>query len=217
MSLRDFMQQLQEEDEQVVYSKPAEEHIQIIPPIKADNKINTESIKILPPKEDVPQVVRFKLKSPIEAKVEINSSINANKLNVTIPPKKDIAESVKLNRPIIKDETKLESYKNNVTPQKESLSEDNIEQLFLQSETSECKRDRWMFYYKKAQESKKSTAVVQKMKKGRFRVKDDAEIVLEPKDDEGVLKLPPDVDLLPDFITYKKTVGQILQQKWLKK
>ena len=61
MSLKDFMQQLQEQDNDVIYSKPPEESIQIIPPSKVDKARNIDTIKVIPPKEEAPKVIKFKL------------------------------------------------------------------------------------------------------------------------------------------------------------
>lgn len=61
MSLKDFMQQLQEQDNDVIYSKPPEESIQIIPPSKVDKARNIDTIKVIPPKEETPKVIKFKL------------------------------------------------------------------------------------------------------------------------------------------------------------
>ena len=204
MSLRDFMQQLQEEDKDVVYSKPPEESIQVIPPVIINQQAKMEEpIKVVPPNVDEkPNVIKFKLKKPEQEKPV-----------VIIPPKKEVIKPIE----------EKESQKIKTPQQKENrtkinnINKEKVEQLFIQSETSENKKERWMLYYNKACESKKNSLLIQKMRRGRFRVKDDNEIVLEPGENENISKIPPDVEILADFITYKKTVGQILQQKWLKK
>ena len=182
MSVRDFIKQLQEEDEQVVYSKPPEDPIQVIPPVVVDSKEYIEPIKVIPPKEE-PVVIKFKLKTPIE---------QPKSMVVVIPPKQQESQ---------KEKTPPQSINN------ENKNTVDIEKLFLESETDLSKKEKWIEYYNKAVSSKKDNYNIRKMKQGRFRVVEEG---------KGTVKGLPDVDILPDYKTFGKKVGQILTDKWLK-
>ena len=89
MSLKDFMQQLQEQDNDVIYSKPPEESIQIIPPSKVDKARNLDSIKVIPPKEETPKVIRFKLNLNTQEQSNLSSQVvNQPSTNTTQPDRK---------------------------------------------------------------------------------------------------------------------------------
>ena len=106
MSLKDFMQQLQEQDNDVIYSTPPEESIQIIPPSKVDKARNLDSIKVIPPKEETPKVIKFKLNlttqeqntEPIVNQPRIESAPTTRKTPEIIIPKKNTQEQAQ--RPI---------------------------------------------------------------------------------------------------------------------
>ena len=106
MSLKDFMQQLQEQDNDVIYSTPPEESIQIIPPSKVDKARNLDSIKVIPPKEETPKVIKFKLNlttqeqntEPVVNQPQIESVPTTRKTPEIIIPKKNTQEQAQ--RPI---------------------------------------------------------------------------------------------------------------------
>lgn len=200
MSLKDFMQQLQEEDNDVVYSTPPEESIQIIPPVSRDQKQeNNNSIKVIPPKEDEPKVIKFKLKErePTTGVVYPKQNTQSPTItpNVVIPPKKENNK-----KEVVIPTTKIEekSVKKEVIKQKPVLSEeDKIEEMFIRSETSIDKKEIWLEFYNKALKSNKHNLVTDKCKRGRFMINEENKFVI-----------------LSDYDTYDKDVNEILHDQW---
>ena len=170
MSLKDFMQQLQEQDSDVIYSKPPEDTIQVIPPEKQVKK--QESIKIIPPKDDSrPKTIKFKInKKPIQ-------DTSNEKPVVIIPPKNNNKDK------------KLESSKNvqNVQTKQENNVQNNqidVEELFRLSDTHPSYKQAWIDTYNKALNSKKDNYATKKCRKGEFMI-----------DNEGIWFFPDNFDI----------------------
>jgi len=198
MSLRDFMQQLQEEEEGVVYSSPPEDAIQVIPPVVVNSTERVEPIKVIPPNANPPKVIKFKFKE--------STSTNPSS-KVVLPPKKE-EEPTKSTSKVV---TTLPNNTLNSHPEKVLNTGGNdasVDQLFMESGTSLDKKDIWIGYYNKATNSKKEGLIVTKMKQGRFRV-------LSDNEDRGPIKAMPDVEILSDYKTHNKTVKDMLDDKWL--
>lgn len=202
MSLRDFMQQLQEQDNDVVYSKPPEETIQIIPP--ENSKSYTENIKIIPPQiEEVepPKVIKFKIKNKPEA-ISKQETVDINKLPdvIVIPPKKEPEQQEIVATQPKQPQRVVEK------PQQQEQSVD-VERLFRLSGTEESKKSIWMEYYRKAVKSTKNNVVTSKLRAGRFRIL--------PDNQTGSIKGEPSLELLSDYITENKKNTEILNDKWI--
>ena len=215
MSLRDFMQQLQEEDSSVIYSKPPEEQTQVIPPVIISNPVNVEPIRVIPTEiveNATPKVIKFKLKEPEKVEKKVPT--------VIIPPKKQLntqtevirkieEEIITVNEPTnAKEDVKITQVKKEENSKQKINTNINIKQMFIESGTDVSKKDKWLEYYNKAVNSKKDNIVTNKLRKGRFRVKLDTE---EP----GIIPSMPDVEILSDYNTYNKSANQILDDKWL--
>lgn len=198
MALVDFMKKLQEEDSDVIYSKPPEDGVKIIPPVKVESKVNPEKIKIIPPKEEeAPKVVKFKLARPVQEKPKPSP--------VVIVPKKEVKTEPIVQKPEPKVEkseptpvivpTKKET--STVTePPKQVINE--VEILFKRSETPLDKKDLWIECYNKALKSKKVGFTVDKIRRGRFSITEDNQVIF-----------------LSEYDTYGKSVGEILNDNWL--
>ena len=221
MSLKDFMQQLQEQDDDVIYSKPPEESIQIIPPSKVDKAKNLDAIKIIPPKEETPKVIKFKLN--LNSTVEETKSEVVNKQpEVIIPPSRKTPEiiipnkQVENKRPINQttntqrqQQTQSKVYNENVN-KKEPIKNsspppintpvkkpDKGEELFIRSETPLSKKEIWFEYYNKALKSNKTNFVTDKCRRGRFMINEENKFIV-----------------LSDYDTYDKDANEILRDSW---
>lgn len=193
MALQDFIKKLKEQDDSdVVYSKPPEQTIKIIPPEKPTSTIEipTENIKtnvtkVIPPDnpaepEHKPTVIRFKLNS---------SKANQQKV-VNVPVQSQPVKTT----PIIQPKPST-----NEPVKQQSRKEVDTESLFLRSGTEMNKRALWYEYYEKAKVSKKQNSVVERMKLGKFAITQDDKVLI-----------------LPDYDLSGKSTSDILQDKWLK-
>ena len=186
MSLKDFMQKLQEQDESdVVYSQKPEDEVRILPPVKNKEHVEvikkdekTDQIKVIPPKKEeenkVVKPFRF-VSNPEKPKITFNFNL--------VPEKK-------------KEEPKKEEVRQEekVVPKQEDkqLSEfEKRELLFKKSGTPEV--------YTKAQASKTRNITSDTIREGRFYVSMNDEIAL-----------------LPKYDCASKTVEEIFDDKWLK-
>lgn len=194
MSLSDFMRELQENDTDVVYSKPPEESIQVIPPSKPGGVIMTpnQPIKVIPPKDEhKPQKIKFKLN------VKKEEQEQPKKLEVIIPKKTEVQQkqqeiSQEIQKPIQNIQNESDNTVKNV-----QNKQDSAEILFKRSETVEERRSEWFEYYNKALNSKKDNYITRKCKKGRFMITPDGEL-----------------QILSDFDTYNKTSNDVLKEQW---
>lgn len=213
MSLKDFMQQLQEQDNDVIYSKPPEESIQIIPPSKVDKARNIDTIKVIPPKEEAPKVIKFKLNLNTE---EQNTSqvINQPVVNtvpstrktpeVVIPNKKPVQEQVKRQEQPISQPTRQRPQVERPVKQENTIRQtpstppiDKGEELFRRSETPLSKKEIWFEYYNKALKSNKNNFITDKCKRGRFMIDEENKFIV-----------------LSDYDTYDKDANEILRDSW---
>lgn len=194
MSLKDFMQKLQEQDESdVVYSQKPEDEVRILPPVKNKEHVEvikkdekTDQIKVIPPKKEEENKVvnpfRF-VSNPEKPKITFNFNL--------VPEKK-------------KEEPKKEEVRQEekVVPKQEDkqLSEfEKRELLFKKSGTPEIKKTTWLEVYTKAQASKARNITSDTIREGRFYVSMNDEIAL-----------------LPKYDCASKTVEEIFDDKWLK-
>ena len=211
MSLKDFMQKLQEqEDSDVIYSSVPESSIKIIPPTsKPVTQINSnlsqpDVIKVLPPGEEVEKPAPFRLNinvqppspspqvvtTPSQPKLKIP---NQDRVVISAPPPQKpqnvVEPSQKPNAP---------------TPQpkknKEELEIERVEQLFKNSGTDISKRAIWYEYYNRALASKKKNSVVERTKQGKFMITSENELYI-----------------LPDYDVVSNSAHDILDDKWLLK
>ena len=218
MSLKDFMQQLQEQDNDVIYSKPPEESIQIIPPSKVDKARNIDTIKVIPPKEEAPKVIKFKLNLNTE---EQNTSqvVNQQVVNqpvantvpstrktpeVVIPNKKPVQEQVKRQEQSISQPTRQRPQVERPVRQENTIRQtpsappiDKGEELFRRSETPLSKKEIWFEYYNKALKSNKNNFITDKCKRGRFMIDEENKFIV-----------------LSDYDTYDKDANEILRDSW---
>lgn len=215
MSLKDFMQQLQEQDNDVIYSKPPEESIQIIPPSKVDKARNIDTIKVIPPKEEAPKVIKFKLNLNTEEQNTpkvVNQStgdstpltrktpevIIPNRKNTQEQPKraeqpKPVSQSVQqtpVERPVNRQETAVKQ-----APSPPPM--DKGEELFRRSETPLSKKEIWFEYYNKALKSNKTNFITDKCRRGRFMIDEENKFIV-----------------LSDYDTYDKDANEILRDSW---
>lgn len=207
MSLQDFMQALQEQDDDVIYSKPPEETIQIIPPTTQEHNRKIENIKIIPPKEEAPKIIKFKLNAVSESTNTTVVEPKTKKPEVIIPPKKvNSTPEVVTQKPVQKIEENREVVENK---QVEEVSEqpsksintetkrDRGEELFIRSETPLSKKEIWFEYYNKALRSKKNNFVTEKCRNGRFTINEENKFIV-----------------LSDYDTYGKDANEILRDSW---
>lgn len=222
MSLKDFMQQLQEQDNDVIYSKPPEESIQIIPPSKVDKARNIDTIRVIPPKEEAPKVIKFKLNLNTQ---EQNSSMDMNQKEadpvpltrktpeVIIPNKRQVQEqprspvrepsrSEQVSRSISSSPTRSQSQNERPVRQEPIVNQspppiDKGEELFIRSETPLSKKEIWFEYYNKALKSNKTNFVTDKCRRGRFMINEENKFIV-----------------LSDYDTYDKDANEILRDSW---
>ena len=186
------MQQLQEQDSDVIYSKQPEENIKIIPPSSKPKK--QEGIKVMPPvaevEEEKPKTIKFKLakkEQPVEQEVKRKPP------TVVIPKKKEDT--------VVKN--KQQNYQKPVknvqsTTNRTVSSEDLAEKLFKMSETHPSLKSKWLDVYNTALESKKDNYAMKKIRQGQFML-----------DDKGVWFFPDNYDVRG------KSSNDILKDSWL--
>lgn len=76
-------------------------------------------------------------------------------------------------------------------------TEDFINRMFIESETNIRFKEKWIELYEKAINSDKKTIINNKIRNGRFRIKDDGKL-----------------EILADFNTYGKTSKELLNMRW---
>ena len=172
--IQDFIKQLQNDEFQstVEFSKEPPVHTQV---------------EIEKPKEVAKKVENKKPEKTLK--------LNINKI------KKDTPKQEVVKKPQVKEKVEekkvIEEPKKSVATQPEIVEEQDVDLLFLKSETSVDKKAAWMEYYEKALRSKKDNAVTDKLRRGRFRILDDGSFII-----------------LPDLDTYQKSSKMLLEENW---
>lgn len=210
MSLKDFMNKLQQQDDSdVVYSKPPEDTIHVIPPNQTAKTIEVTkpSIKIIPPDSPKPEpVLKFKLNiKPKEPQTETLSkpqlatgAQQTKPTQVLSRPPQSTSETPKqtpqaqqtVEKPAAQSAEKLT---------KEEADAQRVEMLFKASGTAINKRVAWYEYYERAKTSRKKNSVVDAIKEGRFAITMDNKVLI-----------------LPHYDFKAKTTNDILKDKWIK-
>ena len=216
MSLADFIQELQTQDN-IIYSQPPESAIHIIPPEKV-------STRIIPPESIVqkpPTTIKLKIKQkdvttaiqePVKQQTPVKTMPQSNVIDLgganTIikkPPEHQLNKSTVIAQPISQQSTQSVIQK---PPTQSVVTQPNIqpqvvqeqitdEQLFLKSGTESSKYAIWLDYFNKAKSSKKSNPIVDRMKIGRFTITPDNKVLL-----------------LPDYDIVGKDPDDVLKDKW---
>ena len=201
MSLADFLQELQTQDN-IIYSQPPESAIHIIPPEKV-------CTKIIPPEDNIkksPTTIKLKIKQK-----NITASIPQEEKPVNIPTVSTVVDLTK--NSIVKKPPPKTVSTNEIVNQKEvtktNLSKEPIiketskpeinsdEVLFIKSGTEISKKSIWMEYFNKAKISKKTNPIVDRMKLGKFTITPDNKVLL-----------------LPDYDIVGKDPDDVLKDKW---
>ena len=213
MTLSDFMQQLQEQDN-VIYSEVPESSIRVIPPEKT-------CTRIIPPESMVPAkqntTIRLKInKIPLDIPNTIES---VSQPHVLDPSRPIISANQTVSQPTMQtNESQIDvTYTNTVeqtynnidviekpiqqpTQYQQINTSNNVineDELFLRSGTELSKKLIWVDYYAKATASRKSNSVVDRMKVGRFTITPDNKVLL-----------------LPDYDIVGKDPDMVLKDKW---
>lgn len=201
MSLADFLQELQTQDN-IIYSQPPESAIHIIPPEKV-------CTKIIPPEDNIkksPTTIKLKIKQK-----NITASIPQEEKPVNIPTVSTVVDLTK--NSIVKKPPPKTVSTNEIVNQREvtktNLSKEPLiketskpeinsdEVLFIKSGTEISKKSIWMEYFNKAKISKKTNPIVDRMKLGKFTITPDNKVLL-----------------LPDYDIVGKDPDDVLKDKW---
>lgn len=191
MSLLAFMQELQEQDNGIIYSQAPEPTIKIIPPEKPVTQI-------IPPvtEEKKPVTIKFKINKKT---VEINNGVQ------TQPKEQKVQQQeVHIQKPPVQQQTQSQPIQQPVQPQVEkpqqvdtSPKELSDEEMFNLTGTEYSKKELWLEYYEQAKRSRKNNPVADRMKKGRFTITPDNKVLL-----------------LPDYDVVGKDPDDVLKDKW---
>lgn len=191
MSLLAFMQELQEQDNGIIYSQAPEPTIKIIPPEKPVTQI-------IPPvtEEKKPVTIKFKINKKT---VEINNGVQ------TQPKEQKVQQQeVHIQKPPVQQQIQSQPIQQSVQPQVEtkpqvdtSPKELSDEEMFNLTGTEYSKKALWLEYYEKAKRSRKNNPVADRMKKGRFTITPDNKVLL-----------------LPDYDVVGKDPDDVLKDKW---
>lgn len=218
MSLVEFMQQLQDQDN-LVFSEAPEPSIKVIPPEKP---VYT---KVIPP-EGISSKPPTKIKLNINKKTvevankqiqSLNNNVDNKHQILKSPPKQNDSNIVKqqpkqqdvqnninqqqivnnsqqvTNNTISNNQTNI----NNNTTTKQQNQQLSDETLFIYTGTEISKKSIWLEYYHKAKSSRKSNPIVARMKQGRFTITPDNKVLL-----------------LPDYDIVGKDPDDVLKDKW---
>lgn len=183
MSLADFMRELQEQDD-IIYSKPPESPLHIIPPKKVNSVISSESLNKTIKKTPVKLKLNLKQKAnEAETKIDIETNIDREEIQVIEPVNPSKTNNI-LKKPPLE-------------PKKPEKQEEKADEIFIKSGTEKSKYNIWIDYYNKAKASKKSNPIVERMKIGRFTITPDDKVLL-----------------LPDYDIVGKDPDDVLKDKW---
>jgi len=203
--MNDFINRLKEEalknDEDVIYSQPIID-TRVIPPDEISiKKLDVQSIKVLPPKEEEKKgKPAFKIKPKIEKSIEPPPLEDIPIREDIIIDKKPVIESKPVIEPIVEPKTESTTVPKIEDRQKVESTEKSIEKieyLFEHSETDISQKEIWIETYLKAQSSKKDNPIVRAVKRGNFAIRNGK------------------VEILPDYDVYGKSSNDILKDKWL--
>ncbi len=189
MSLVDFMHQLQDQDN-IVYSEAPEPSIRVIPPEK-------NCTKIIPPESTTvkpPTTIKLKIKQKnVEIKQNVQPQVEQPTNNI-------------IKKPPINTENQTTTVQNTYEHKNEQQSvpetkhiqhELTDEEIFISTGTELSKKSIWMEYFEKAKRSRKSNAIVARMKIGKFTITPDNKVLL-----------------LPDYNVVGKDPDNIIKDKW---
>lgn len=171
--IQDFIKQLQNDEFQstVEFSKEPPVHTQV---------------EIEKPREIAKKIENKKSEKTLK--------LNINKIKKDTPKQEEVVKKSQVKEKA-EEKKVIEEPKN--TAQPEIIEEQDVDLLFLKSETSIDKKAAWMEYYEKALRSKKDNAVTDKLRRGRFRILDDGSFII-----------------LPDLDTYQKSSKTLLEENW---
>lgn len=195
MALQDFIKTLEaQEDSDTVYSKKPEPTVRIIPPqgtkVSSQKTITLkDSTKVIPPHNE-PVIIKF-------------TNLNIRKKEPEKESKKPTNIKMNLSGQNNKENNQIKNQPQSDEPKKQpkqETDEDIIEKLFLQSDTPLSKKQIWIESYKGANQSKKNTELVDKVRRGRFTIDENNKIIL-----------------LSEYVTADKSIQSILNDQWLKK
>jgi len=199
MSLVDFMQQLQEQDN-LVYSEVPEPSIRVIPPEKTVTKIIPPESTVVKPPTTIKLKINQKsvvVNNEVPNKVEDTQVVSNNSILKT-PPKvqETVQQSVQETGRVQPQQQIVEKQvvEKVQVEQPKKLSE---EELFINTGTESSKMNIWLEYYHKAKSSRKSNQIVERMKMGRFTITPDNKVLL-----------------LPDYDIVGKDPDDVLKDKW---
>ena len=193
MSLLAFMQELQEQDNGIIYSQAPEPTIKIIPPEKPVTQI-------IPPEteEKKPVTIKFKINKKT---VEINNSVQTQskeqEVHIQKPPVQQQSQSQPIQQqvqPKVQPKVQQQVAKPQVDTSPKELSD---EEMFNLTGTEYSKKALWLEYYEQAKRSRKNNPVADRMKKGRFTITPDNKVLL-----------------LPDYDVVGKDPDDVLKDKW---
>ena len=200
MSLADFLQELQSQDN-IVYSQPPESAIHIIPPEKV-------CTKIIPPESSTqkpPTTIKLKINKTHVTTTVTEPEVTPSNIEVVQPTSTivDLTKSV-IKQPPPPSPTPLP--RSEPVKQKEVVKSElpkepsrqlTDEELFIKSGTESSKIEIWMEYFNKAKTSKKANPIVNRMKIGKFTITPDNKVLL-----------------LPDYDIVGKDPDDVLKDKW---
>ena len=208
MSLADFMRQLQEQDDGggIVYSKPPEKPVKVIPPTQPNN------VRLLPPEieQAQPKVIKIKINKQAFAmpNTQVSGQPQATPQQTIIQPAQPMVQQpvqqpipqpvqpVQAQQPAhppVQYEQQPAQVVQPAPPPVQQSAELTAEQLFQKSGTEIGLKERWMFLYNEAQKSKKTHILADKMRRGRFMALPDEQVIILPemdvnKDPDELLK-----------------------------
>lgn len=189
--IQDFMRKLQEQDEDVIYSTPKEDAIEMIPPINAISTVEVDiphTVKVIPPEqEETPRPVfraNFSMRSGGNNIVSESTSPLSDNQENPVKPKLNF----KLNINAVATRDKIA----------DNIVQSAIEDLFNESGTPSTKKELWITKFNEAKSSKKKNYVVERMRLGKFLITENNEVLL-----------------LPDLDIQGKSSSEILREQWL--
>ncbi len=173
--IQDFIKQLQNDEFQstVEFSKEPPVHTQV---------------EIEKPREVAKKVENKKPEKTLK--------LNINKIKKDTPKQEEVVKKPQVKEKV-EEKKVIEEPQKSIATQPEIVEEQDVDLLFLKSETSVDKKAAWMEYYEKALRSKKDNAVTDKLRRGRFRILDDGSFII-----------------LPDLDTYQKSSKTLLEENW---
>ena len=193
MSLLAFMQELQEQDNGIIYSQAPEPTIKIIPPEKPVTQI-------IPPEteEKKPVTIKFKInKKTVEINNGVQTQSKEQEVHIQKPPVQQQTQSQPIQQtvqPKVQPQVQQQVAKPQVDTSPKELSD---EEMFNLTGTEYSKKALWLEYYEQAKRSRKNNPVADRMKKGRFTITPDNKVLL-----------------LPDYDVVGKDPDDVLKDKW---